>query len=192
MVRPKPKMIRAAGIVDDPGRVAPLPYLNFLRYLKRNVFRRSDLRHLLQVGLVHWNALSDAKKSAFWPVWLAYEGLLGGADCCAVISMAKKDGLQCDARSTISVLRLVAADPSKGCPVGPEHLEVVTFVHLKLSQGTLSNTSKAQYLSLLYSPHFYLSLCGGSVTQWQRRALLLISWSHEPPSSVERSTKNPT
>ncbi|XP_017015827.1 uncharacterized protein ddbt isoform X1 [Drosophila takahashii] len=67
MVRPKPKMIRAAGIVDDPGRVAPLPYLNFLRYLKRNVFRRSDLRHLLQVGLVHWNALSDAKKRLFEP-----------------------------------------------------------------------------------------------------------------------------
>ncbi|XP_037718187.1 uncharacterized protein LOC119552599 isoform X3 [Drosophila subpulchrella] len=93
MAPPKPKMIRAAEIVDDPDMVAPLPYLNFLRYLKRKFFPSYDLRRLLQVGLVHWNALSDAKKRlfepevrhAFWPVWIAGEGLLGSADCCAVV-----------------------------------------------------------------------------------------------------------
>ncbi|XP_037718184.1 uncharacterized protein LOC119552599 isoform X1 [Drosophila subpulchrella] len=67
MAPPKPKMIRAAEIVDDPDMVAPLPYLNFLRYLKRKFFPSYDLRRLLQVGLVHWNALSDAKKRLFEP-----------------------------------------------------------------------------------------------------------------------------
>ncbi|XP_016934114.1 uncharacterized protein ddbt [Drosophila suzukii] len=67
MAPPKPKIIRAAEIVDDPDLVAPLPYLNFLRYLKRKFFRSYDLRRLLQVGLVHWNTLSDAKKRLFEP-----------------------------------------------------------------------------------------------------------------------------
>ncbi|XP_017057968.1 uncharacterized protein LOC108099139 isoform X2 [Drosophila ficusphila] len=67
MARLTPKLIRAAGIVDDPSLVAPLPYLNFLRYLKRKVFRSYDVRRLLQVGLVHWNALSNAKKRLFEP-----------------------------------------------------------------------------------------------------------------------------
>ncbi|XP_017066337.1 uncharacterized protein LOC108104661 [Drosophila eugracilis] len=67
MTRPRPKMIRAAGVVDDPSRVTPLPYLNFLRYLKHKFFQRSNLCRLLQVGLVHWNSLSDAKKKLFEP-----------------------------------------------------------------------------------------------------------------------------
>ncbi|XP_016975879.1 uncharacterized protein LOC108042208 [Drosophila rhopaloa] len=67
MARPRAKLIRASGVVDDPGQVVPLPYLNFLRYLKRKVFPSYDLRRLLQEGLVQWNALSDAKKRLFEP-----------------------------------------------------------------------------------------------------------------------------
>ncbi|XP_033161917.1 uncharacterized protein LOC117142127 [Drosophila mauritiana] len=60
-------MIRAAMVVDDPDMVSPLPYLNFLRFLKRNFYPRTDLRRLLQVGLIRWIALSDAKKRLFEP-----------------------------------------------------------------------------------------------------------------------------
>ncbi|XP_043646837.1 uncharacterized protein LOC122615791 isoform X2 [Drosophila teissieri] len=67
MARSQSKVIRAALVVDDPDLVASLPYLNFLRFLKRNFFRRTDLRRLLQVGLVRWNALSDAKRRLFKP-----------------------------------------------------------------------------------------------------------------------------
>ncbi|EDW92707.1 uncharacterized protein LOC6532222 [Drosophila yakuba] len=67
MARSQSKVIRAAWVVDNPYLVASLPYLNFLRFLKRNFFRRTDLRRLLQVGLVRWNALSDAKKRLFEP-----------------------------------------------------------------------------------------------------------------------------
>lgn len=62
-----PHMIRAADIVDTPDMVAPLPYLNFLRYLKRNFYRRYGLRRLLRVGLTNWTALSDAQKRKFEP-----------------------------------------------------------------------------------------------------------------------------
>ncbi|EDV50035.1 uncharacterized protein LOC6545471 isoform X3 [Drosophila erecta] len=67
MARSQSQMIRAAAVVDDPNLVASLPYLNFLRFLKRNFFRNTDLRRLLQVGLVRWSALSDAKKRLFEP-----------------------------------------------------------------------------------------------------------------------------
>ncbi|XP_017127392.1 uncharacterized protein LOC108146083 [Drosophila elegans] len=67
MVRSGPKVIRAAEVVDHPALIAPLPYLNFLRFLKRKVFRSYDLPSLLQVGVVQWNAMSDAKKKLFEP-----------------------------------------------------------------------------------------------------------------------------
>eukprot|EP00099_Drosophila_melanogaster_P002517 NP_001137864.1 deadbeat, isoform B [Drosophila melanogaster] len=67
MARSQSKMIRAAMVVDDPNMVAWLPYLNFLRFLKRNFYPRTDLRRLLQVGLIRWIALSDAQKRLFEP-----------------------------------------------------------------------------------------------------------------------------
>ncbi|XP_020801704.1 uncharacterized protein LOC110178792 [Drosophila serrata] len=62
-----PRKIRAADIVDMPSKVAPLPYLNFLRYLKRNFFPRYGLRRLLRVGFAQWTALSEAQKRKFEP-----------------------------------------------------------------------------------------------------------------------------
>ncbi|KAH8232723.1 hypothetical protein KR038_001677 [Drosophila bunnanda] len=59
--------IRASDIVDTPSKVAPLPYLNFLRYLKHNFFPRYGLRRLLRAGLAQWTALSDAQKRKFEP-----------------------------------------------------------------------------------------------------------------------------
>ncbi|KAH8234917.1 hypothetical protein KR032_005434 [Drosophila birchii] len=65
------RKIRAADIVDTPGMVAPLPYLNFLRYLKRNFYPRYSLRRLLRVGLTQWTGLSDGQKRKFEPqrIW---------------------------------------------------------------------------------------------------------------------------
>ncbi|KAH8297754.1 hypothetical protein KR054_008646 [Drosophila jambulina] len=62
-----PPKIRAADVVDVPDKVAPLPYLNFLRYLKRNLYPRYGLRRLLRVGLIQWTALSDAQQRKFQP-----------------------------------------------------------------------------------------------------------------------------
>ncbi|XP_026832567.1 uncharacterized protein LOC6545471 isoform X1 [Drosophila erecta] len=135
MARSQSQMIRAAAVVDDPNLVASLPYLNFLRFLKRNFFRNTDLRRLLQVGLVRWSALSDAKKRLFepevryyphhtvdlccipfpsesWPVWRAGREIGDAADCFAVLGMARKDVVQCDGPSTTSVLHRNAEDPS--------------------------------------------------------------------------------
>ncbi|EDW49915.1 GM14334 [Drosophila sechellia] len=106
-------MIRAAMVVDDPDMVAPLPYLNFLRFLKRNFYPRTDLRRLLQVGLIRWIALSDAKKSESWPVWLARTGINVAADYFVVLGVARKDVVQCDAPSTTTVLTREASDPSR-------------------------------------------------------------------------------
>ncbi|XP_039489688.1 uncharacterized protein LOC120450615 isoform X2 [Drosophila santomea] len=113
MARSQSKVIRAAWVVDNPNLVASLPYLNFLRFLKRNFFRRTNLRRLLQEGLVRWNALSDAKKSESWPVWLAGEGINDAADYFAVIGMAKRDVVQCVGPSTTSVLHRDAAGASR-------------------------------------------------------------------------------
>ncbi|XP_032575468.1 uncharacterized protein LOC6610171 isoform X1 [Drosophila sechellia] len=117
---PGAKMIRAAMVVDDPDMVAPLPYLNFLRFLKRNFYPRTDLRRLLQVGLIRWIALSDAKKRLFepevsesWPVWLARTGINVAADYFVVLGVARKDVVQCDAPSTTTVLTREASDPSR-------------------------------------------------------------------------------
>nr|DAA02689.1 TPA_inf: HDC07730 [Drosophila melanogaster] len=113
-------MIRAAMVVDDPNMVAWLPYLNFLRFLKRNFYPRTDLRRLLQVGLIRWIALSDAQKRLFepevsesWRVWLAGKGINDAADYFAVLGMARKDVVQCDAPSTTAVLNRDAANRSR-------------------------------------------------------------------------------
>ncbi|KAH8347550.1 uncharacterized protein ddbt [Drosophila kikkawai] len=63
----KRRKIRAGDVVDTPGMVAPLPYLNFLRFLKRTMYPNYSLRRLLRVGLTVWNALSDAQKRKFEP-----------------------------------------------------------------------------------------------------------------------------
>nr|NP_001097460.1 deadbeat, isoform D [Drosophila melanogaster]ABW08425.1 deadbeat, isoform D [Drosophila melanogaster] len=113
MARSQSKMIRAAMVVDDPNMVAWLPYLNFLRFLKRNFYPRTDLRRLLQVGLIRWIALSDAQKSESWRVWLAGKGINDAADYFAVLGMARKDVVQCDAPSTTAVLNRDAANRSR-------------------------------------------------------------------------------
>ncbi|KAM8710969.1 hypothetical protein ACLKA7_017582 [Drosophila subpalustris] len=55
---------RAAEIVDFPDLVAPLPYLNFLRYFKRK-HPRYGTRRLLQEALPHWDALTSGQKKLF-------------------------------------------------------------------------------------------------------------------------------
>ncbi|XP_002135343.2 uncharacterized protein ddbt [Drosophila pseudoobscura] len=57
-------VIRARDIVDDPRLVAPNPYLNFLRYLKRKK-PRYGLRRLLQEAPALWETLTAAQQRLF-------------------------------------------------------------------------------------------------------------------------------
>lgn len=54
----------AAEIVDFPHLVAPLPYLNFLRYFKRK-HPRYGTRRVLQEALPYWDALTTGQKNLF-------------------------------------------------------------------------------------------------------------------------------
>ncbi|SPP87001.1 uncharacterized protein LOC117588845 [Drosophila guanche] len=58
------KVIRARDIVDEPSLVAPHPYINFLRFLKRKNPRYGLLR-LLQEAPTLWDALTVAKQRLF-------------------------------------------------------------------------------------------------------------------------------
>ncbi|KRF82914.1 uncharacterized protein ddbt isoform X2 [Drosophila virilis] len=55
---------RAYDILDNPNLVAPLPYLNFLRYLKRK-HPRFGFRRLLQEAPAQWDALNKGQKNLF-------------------------------------------------------------------------------------------------------------------------------
>lgn len=69
--RPRPlsprTVLRKRHVVGRPYLVAPLPYLNFLRHLKHNVFRRYGMRRLLQEAPPYWDALTTAQKQSFTP-----------------------------------------------------------------------------------------------------------------------------
>ncbi|XP_030386337.1 uncharacterized protein LOC115633096 [Scaptodrosophila lebanonensis] len=56
--------LRARDICDDPRLVAPLPYLNFLRFFKRK-HPRFGLRRLLQEAPAHWDAMTEGQKHLF-------------------------------------------------------------------------------------------------------------------------------
>ncbi|KAH8335195.1 hypothetical protein KR067_006558, partial [Drosophila pandora] len=60
-------VLRRRHVVGRPYLVAPLPYLNFLRHLKHNVFRRYGMRRLLQEAPPYWDALTTAQKLSFTP-----------------------------------------------------------------------------------------------------------------------------
>lgn len=171
MARSQSKMIRAAMVVDDPNMVAWLPYLNFLRFLKRNFYPRTDLRRLLQVGLIRWIALSDAQKRLFepevryyphhsvdlwfflspsesWRVWLAGKGINDAADYFAVLGMARKDVVQCNAPSTTAVLNRDAANRSREWAM---HFEIKTTILRWLSMKVCVSYSYLLTLSFVFS-----------------------------------------
>ncbi|KAH8252132.1 hypothetical protein KR026_005897, partial [Drosophila bipectinata] len=60
-------VLRNRHVVAQPCLVAPLPYLNFLRHLKTNVFKRYGMRRLLQEAPPLWDALTRAQKRSFEP-----------------------------------------------------------------------------------------------------------------------------
>ncbi|KAH8317237.1 hypothetical protein KR074_006768, partial [Drosophila pseudoananassae] len=60
-------VLRNRHVVAQPCMVAPLPYLNFLRHLKTNVFKRYGLLRLLQEAPPLWDALTEAQKQSFEP-----------------------------------------------------------------------------------------------------------------------------
>ncbi|XP_017091068.2 uncharacterized protein ddbt [Drosophila bipectinata] len=60
-------VLRNRHVVAQPCLVAPLPYLNFLRHLKTNVFKRYGMRRLLQEAPPLWDALTKAQKRSFEP-----------------------------------------------------------------------------------------------------------------------------
>lgn len=60
----KPLIIKAQEIVDLPKMVAPLPYLNFLRYYRRK-HPRMSLVKILQLAPAEWDALSTQKRGLF-------------------------------------------------------------------------------------------------------------------------------
>lgn len=56
--------IKANEIVDLPEMIAPLPYLNFLRYLRRQ-HPRMGMRRFLQEAPALWDSLTRAQKNLF-------------------------------------------------------------------------------------------------------------------------------
>lgn len=56
--------IKADEIVDLPEMVAPLPYLNFLRYLRRK-HPRMGMRRFLQEAPALWDSLTRAQQNLF-------------------------------------------------------------------------------------------------------------------------------
>lgn len=60
----KPLEIKANEIVDLPKMVAPLPYLNFLRYYRRK-HPRMSMEKILQQAPAEWDALSRRQQGLF-------------------------------------------------------------------------------------------------------------------------------
>lgn len=60
----KPLQIRAQEIIDLPKMVAPLPYLNFLRYFRRK-HPRMSLMKILQLAPAQWDSLSMSQRGLF-------------------------------------------------------------------------------------------------------------------------------
>lgn len=60
----KPLEIKANEIVDLPKMVAPLPYLNFLRFYRRK-HPRMSMEKILQQAPAEWDALTRRQKNLF-------------------------------------------------------------------------------------------------------------------------------
>ncbi|XP_023173815.1 uncharacterized protein LOC111601465 isoform X1 [Drosophila hydei] len=54
----------ARDVLDNPILVAPLPYINFLRYFKRK-HPTYGVRRLLQEAPAHWDAMTKGQKNLF-------------------------------------------------------------------------------------------------------------------------------
>ncbi|EDW14225.1 uncharacterized protein LOC6572658 [Drosophila mojavensis] len=54
----------ARDILDNPLLVAPLPYINFLRYFKRK-HPKYGVRRLLQEAPAQWDAMTQGQKNLF-------------------------------------------------------------------------------------------------------------------------------
>ncbi|KAH8303774.1 hypothetical protein KR018_001990, partial [Drosophila ironensis] len=60
-------VIRLRHLQKIPALVSPLPYINFLRHLKLNIFKRCGSTRLLQVAVPFWDAMTTAQKRRFEP-----------------------------------------------------------------------------------------------------------------------------